>query len=222
MPSPILHSVTGYVIGRIPLAKRLLPKQLAGAIPVAALYGIAIANLPDLDFIPQVLTGLRFHRGPSHSLLAAVLVSALLAFVMPRLSGRLSQGRLSQPTAQQLSYQKVQHTAQQAAQQIGAQNSRSPYSAWFSLTFGLYALHLVMDFFTAGGNGIPVLWPVSQQFFKSPWPLFPAVHHSLGLWHNAHWVFISIELLYALFLLGAMRSLTKRPSNNPQHRPSAD
>jgi inner membrane protein len=172
MPSPILHSVAGYALSRLPLAKQQLPGQLS-SIPIAALYGIFISDMPDLDFIPQILTGLRFHRGPSHTLIAAILVSALLALIVCQIK------------------------------------RSSRYRELFTLTLIFYSVHLLMDFFTVGGNGMRLLWPLSEQFFISPISLFPRVDHPRGLWDAYHLIFISVELLYAMVLLGVMRARKK-------------
>ena len=176
MPSPIAHSVTGYLLARHPIAKKIakryLPRRLLSVAPVAALYGVFVSNLPDLDFVPQIVTGLHFHRGPSHSLFAAILVSGLLALVIHRIQ------------------------------------RRTHYKMLFGISFCLYSAHLLMDMFTAGGSGIPLLWPLSAQAFRAPFALFPAVHHSRGLWDSSHLVFITAELLYSLVLLSAI-GLTK-------------
>ena len=171
MPSPLAHSVTGYLLARHPVAKKHLPRRLLSVAPIAALYGMFVSNLPDLDFLPQVVTGLRFHRGPSHSLFAAIVVSGFLALIIHRLQ------------------------------------RRTQYKMLFGTTFVLYSAHLLMDMFTAGGSGIPLLWPLNQSF-QAPFALFPAVHHSRGLLDSSHLVFIAAELLYSLVLLAFIR-LTK-------------
>ena len=169
MPSPIAHSVSGYVLTRLPVVKNAIPSWLWPITPAAALYSLFVANLPDLDFLGQLLTGLQLHRGPSHSLLAALAVSGLLAWLI-------------------YSYRR-----------------RSSYRVLFGLTFGLYSSHLLLDLFTAGGRGIPLLWPLSSQYFRAPFALFPGVHYSRGLWDNSHLIFISAELLYSLILLSGLQ-----------------
>lgn len=174
MPSPIAHSVAGYALSQLPISKANLPGRLLSITPWAALYGIVVSVLPDLDFIPQILTGIRFHRGPSHSLLAAVLVSFVIT--------------------------------------LGVYSIRrqTRFTELFLLTFGIYSAHLLMDIFTAGGDGLRVLWPLSDQYFKSPFAIFPRVRHDLGLWNIAHLTFISVELLYSLVLLGTIRTMQRR------------
>ena len=65
----------------------------------------------------------------------------------------------------------------------------------------IYASHLFLDFFTAGGRGIPLLWPFSEVRFISTLPIFPGVHHSEGLFHLGHAVFITYEAIYSILLI---------------------
>lgn len=181
MPSPIAHSVSGYALTYLPFLKaRTFHNQRWPITPLAAIYSIFVSNLPDLDFLPQLLTGARFHRGPSHSILAALVVSALLAWAIHRYRLPFS-----------IKY-------------------KTGYGIFFFLTFGIYGSHLLLDFFTAGGSGIPLLWPLSTQHFISPFSIFPGVHHSRGLWDSSHLVFISAEILYSLCLFIGLRLLKKR------------
>ncbi len=174
MPSPIAHSVSGYALSHLPFFKaRTFRRQLRPMTPLAALYGIFVANLPDLDFLPQLLTGIRFHRGPSHSLITALVVSSLLAWGI--------------------------HRYRQSSPRSGREYS---YRALFILTLGLYGSHILLDLLTSGGSGLPLLWPLSPQTFQFPFPIFPSVHHSKGLWDSSHLVFIGAELIYSVCLLG--------------------
>jgi inner membrane protein len=71
MPSPIGHSIMGYIIYRAtvkPMAEQRW-RDLG-------LY-LLVANAPDLDFLPGLLVGdpNRYHHGSSHSLGFAVLVA---------------------------------------------------------------------------------------------------------------------------------------------------
>jgi len=80
MPSPVAHSLVGYCVYQL----------TAGATrchhwSLLALY-LAVANVPDLDFVPGLLVGHagRYHHGLTHSIGFAALfglgVSALLYF----------------------------------------------------------------------------------------------------------------------------------------------
>lgn len=174
MPSPIAHSVTGYALAYLPFKVRNFRSQCWSMTPLAVVYSIVVANLPDLDFVPQLLTGLRFHRGPSHSLVSALFVSSLLAWVIYRYRPNRRSGH------------------------------RPSYRALFILTLGLYGSHLLLDLLTQGRSGLPLFWPLSNQTFQLPFPIFPAVHHSRGLWDASHLIFISAELLYSACLLAGL------------------
>lgn len=195
MPSPIFHSVAGYAITRLPFAQRHLPGRWLTAVPLAIPYGVLVANLPDLDFLPQIMTGYRFHRGPSHSLFAAVVVSAILALLVYGFRHRLGC-------------------------------RRAAYHLIFALTLGIYSSHLLCDWLTVGGDGIPVFWPLTDRPFQSPWLIFAPVRHDRGFLDPSHLVFITLELLYALGLLTGLkwargRSLGRRWQNFPLQAASA-
>jgi membrane-bound metal-dependent hydrolase YbcI (DUF457 family) len=75
MPSPIGHTLAGCAV-----AVALIPPGMPHAWEEWALCLIS-ANLADVDFIPGLLTGdpRALHRGPSHSLMAALMVAGLVA-----------------------------------------------------------------------------------------------------------------------------------------------
>ena len=82
MPLPVIHTFAGYSIYK--LSKKSNSKWRW--IPLCV--SIFLANLPDLDFLPGVLAGeaTLFHRGFSHSLMAAFLCGLLVAFLAVTLS----------------------------------------------------------------------------------------------------------------------------------------
>lgn len=82
-----------------------------------------------------------------------------------------------------------------------ARRTRFRYLPTFLLTLALYGSHLLLDFLTQGGTGIPLLWPISSSHFQSAVVLFPAVHHSNGLFDSIHVRFLSFELAYTVILL---------------------
>jgi inner membrane protein len=54
------------------------------------------------------------------------------------------------------------------------------FSTIFQLSFFAYASHLALDFFGPDGRppyGIPLLWPLSMEYFISPVPLLLGVRH---------------------------------------------
>ncbi|MGF1524781.1 MAG: metal-dependent hydrolase [Leptolyngbyaceae cyanobacterium] len=78
----------------------------------------------------------------------------------------------------------------------------------------IYGSHLVLDFFTAGGSGLQLFWPISDSFWQSSLPLFPAVHHSRGLFDASHLFFIAYELLYAFILFKGMQIFESKLCNS--------
>jgi inner membrane protein len=162
MPSPLAHSVSGYL-----LAKFLPLKQIKFSHSRnwywLTFYPVLIAILADFDFIPQLITGENYHRGPTHSLMFALLVSIILASL--------------------ISYLK-----------------KCSYQAIFGSTLLLYCSHLLLDFFTEGGQGMELFWPFTESFFKSPIAIFPAIHHSRGLWDFSHLKAIAFETGYSILM----------------------
>ena len=161
MPSPIAHSVTGYI-----LFKRLKTSSFSSFRFRPLLLGFALfaANAADLDFIPHLLSASSFHRGVTHSIGFTLGFSFVVAALFYR---------FARPLVKQM----------------------------FFLTAVIYSSHLLLDFFTAGGRGLQLLWPLSTRYFQAPFPLFPGVHHSEGLLYGGHVWFISYELLYTIFLI---------------------
>lgn len=47
------------------------------------------------------------------------------------------------------------------------------------LVFLCVASHLVLDFMTKSGNGMPFFWPIADERYRSPWPLMPHMDYSL-------------------------------------------
>jgi inner membrane protein len=78
MPSPVGHSLAGlcgFLLGRKELSMRKQTWLLVGS--------VALANLPDLDFIPGLWVGdpRVFHHQGAHSLAAAVLVGLTIGLL---------------------------------------------------------------------------------------------------------------------------------------------
>jgi LexA-binding, inner membrane-associated putative hydrolase len=73
MPSPIGHTLAGCAV-----TLAVMPSEMLQAWEAWALC-LVCANLADVDFIPGLLTGnpRTFHRGPSHSLMAALVATGL-------------------------------------------------------------------------------------------------------------------------------------------------
>lgn len=81
--------------------------------------------------------------------------------------------------------------------------TKCQYRKILVITLVLYSSHLILDFFTEGGSGIPLFWPLINGPFKSSFSIFPGVHHSKGLFDLSHLTFVSFELAYScLIMLG--------------------
>ena len=76
--------------------------------------------------------------------------------------------------------------------------SRASLYKVFIFSSIIYGSHLLLDFFTTGGDGMLLLWPFSDNYYKSSFPIFPPVHHNLGLFAPIHIIFISFELTYVI------------------------
>jgi inner membrane protein len=78
MPSPIGHTLAGCAV-----AFAFIPPGMPQAWEAWMLCLIS-ANLPDVDFIPGLFTGnpRAFHRGPSHSVMAALIAAGLGASLL--------------------------------------------------------------------------------------------------------------------------------------------
>jgi len=80
----ITHIVLGAAIGEVTLGKRIGNK--------AMLWGALIGTIPDLDvFITPFLkpvNALFFHRGISHSLLAAIFLIPVIGFILSKVEKR--------------------------------------------------------------------------------------------------------------------------------------
>ncbi|NET56667.1 MAG: metal-dependent hydrolase [Symploca sp. SIO2E6] len=166
MPSPLAHSVSGYVLAKfLPLDK--ISSDIGNKWHVHILYPILVAVAADLDFIPQIITGVRFHRGLTHSLTFTLICSAIIGLLLSYLW-------------------------------------KFSYKQLFLFTLLLYSSHLCLDFFTNGGQGMQLFFPFTTSYFKSPVAIFPAIHHSRGLWDYSHLLPLVFESTYSVLLLSVV------------------
>ncbi len=80
MPSPIAHSVSGYLISKLPIKTN---KSWRSHKIIRLLFVVLVANAADFDFIPQIITGEKYHHGLTHSITFSLifsLVSGLIAY----------------------------------------------------------------------------------------------------------------------------------------------
>ena len=81
MPSPLAHSVSGYLLAKFVPLKHPQNSRF-NKWCIQSLYPVFVAVCPDFDFIPQIITGEEYHRGATHSLLFGLLVSVILGFAV--------------------------------------------------------------------------------------------------------------------------------------------
>jgi inner membrane protein len=67
-------------------------------------------------------------------------------------------------------------------------------AAWFWIALASYELHVLMDFFTLG-RGVRLFWPLTDQRFRSPVPLFYGLRWSEGWISPYHLITIATETL---------------------------
>jgi membrane-bound metal-dependent hydrolase YbcI (DUF457 family) len=142
----------------------------------AAALGLLAANLPDLDFLPGLLAG-----NPSrwhHAWTHSLAFAGLVSVCIWAVAVLLTQDR--------------------------------GRAARWALTGGLLVvLHHVLDLFTGDPSppfGIPLLWPVSDGWYLSPWtPLADVRRGSPNPELVRHWVKLALTegLLGGALLAGA-------------------
>ena len=81
MPSPIAHSVSGYVLAKF-LPKNLSKNYTSHWWNLGNFYPVFVAIFADFDFIPQFITGEKFHRGITHTLIFAIGFSLIVGWLI--------------------------------------------------------------------------------------------------------------------------------------------
>ena len=81
MPSPIAHSVSGYVLAKF-LPKKRSKDYTSHWWNLDNFYPVFVAIFADFDFIPQFITGERFHRGITHTLIFAIGFSLIVGWLI--------------------------------------------------------------------------------------------------------------------------------------------
>ncbi|MEO0985467.1 MAG: metal-dependent hydrolase [Cyanobacteria bacterium J06639_14] len=184
MATPIGHTLAGY------LGYQLMPSPKHSLSQVRLWGAIALANLPDLDFLPGLLMGnaFAFHRRGSHTIIAALLVGSLVA-----LSLRL---------------------ARRWGTQVPKFSNVSLWQ-WGVWATAVYLGHLCLDFLMADRippYGLQLLWPFSDVFFIAPIALIPGFNfEAIVSWHNLAVVGIEIVwLVPMIWLAGAIATQSEK------------
>lgn len=93
---------------------------------------------------------------------------------------------------------------------------KSGFWLWFIFGYVGYSLHVVMDYFTIGGRGVMLFWPISPIRFEAPLKIFYGVRWSEGLFNPIHIATLITELLFVLIISMAVLVIDRRegPSNS--------
>jgi inner membrane protein len=197
MPLPVAHSLAGFAIAEA-TDIRLAKKTWRNVVIFAAL-----ANLPDIDYLPGFLLGQpnRFHHLWTHSLGFALLAGLLGGFICWRQRRNFIQ-------------------AEKSAQQFGL---------YFLMISVAVFSHCVLDLFTedtSPPHGMLLLWPFDRGFYDITWNLFPSTHKSnesatffasLLNWYNAK---IAIrEFIIMASIAGLIKLIRRLPVLFNRQRP---
>ena len=77
---------------------------------------------------------------------------------------------------------------------------RQDFLLGFLVLWLSYASHVILDFFTIGGRGVMMLWPLSSQRFDSPIKFFYGVRWSEGIFSLEHLRTLASELVLVLLV----------------------
>ncbi|MBE7381507.1 MAG: metal-dependent hydrolase [Leptolyngbya sp. SIO1E4] len=194
MASPIGHTLAGYLGYQLMPTLPIKPQSNKGLMWGA----IAIANLPDLDFLPGLLVGdaFAFHRQGSHTLIAAIAVGSLVALGMG-LSGKGLAGRWRKQTS---GFSKFQ------------------WLWWGIWAMAVYLGHLCLDLLMADPTppfGLQLLWPFSEAFFASPIAIIPGWQFdSMLSWHNL--TVVGSEILWLMPIIWPVGAIVPKPRKSQQ------
>lgn len=180
MPLPMAHAAAG--LGAV----LILPQSIRGSLTREqvgrfVLLLVILANMPDLDFLPGLAVGdpHRYHHGISHSLLVALIMTAVAFWATRGIFSNIPAVRM------------------------------------FMCLLLATCSHALLDFFsvdTSTPYGVPLLWPLSDDYLISPYPLFldvvrsgessSAFVTSLFSLHNLQG--LGVEALFAAAVVGLL------------------
>jgi inner membrane protein len=175
VPSPLGHALAGIAAGWV-IAP---PATRREAVGWGTLFAFA-AMAPDLDLVVGV------HRGPSHSLAAAVAAGALTWIV----SAAMSRAQIESGPQ--------------------ARGARPPVRRALAVA-AAYATHTLLDWLSADASapfGIMALWPVTDNYYESSWHLFLAT--SRRYWRPDFWTLNLHAVVRELAMLGPIAALVAR------------
>jgi inner membrane protein len=95
---------------------------------------------------------------------------------------------------------------------------KSGFWLWFAAGFVGYSLHVVMDYFTFGGRGVMLLWPISSTRYEAPVKLFYGVRWSEGLLNPVHINTLITELLFVLIITMVFLIIDRKSTSTSDHK----
>lgn len=87
-----------------------------------------------------------------------------------------------------------------ASAAFGSLKGLGRFADWFWLTLLCYGMHILMDAATLG-KGVMVFWPITDERFMTPVPVFYGFHWSDGWLNRRHWWTVTTELGFAALIL---------------------
>jgi inner membrane protein len=178
MPSPMGHALAGLAAG---WAIAPSPGSRQEALTRGAVFAVA-ATVPDLDLLFGV------HRGPTHSLAAAVVAGAATWLWCGLVRARSGE-RGIQRRARSLAHHR---RALRLALAVAA----------------AYATHTVLDWLsvdTTAPSGIMALWPATHDYYASQHHVFLAI--SRRYWQPDFWALNLRALVRELAILGPVTAV---------------
>lgn len=79
------------------------------------------------------------------------------------------------------------------------------FTSTFILGFAAYGTHLLLDLLNPDGrppHGIPILWPISDAYFLSPWTVFIGIRHASTTYTTTGEFIRSVLSLHNLLAVG--------------------
>ena len=172
MPSPVGHALAGLAAGWLIAPPGSRREWLVSG----SVFAVA-ATAADLDLLARV------HRGPTHSLAAALAAGGVAWTVCAMRDARARRGRAERRNGRLAARLAVAVTA-------------------------AYATHTLLDWLGADSSapfGIMALWPVTDDYYESSQHVFLAV--SRRYWLPDFWTFNLRALLRELAILGPIAAL---------------
>lgn len=77
---------------------------------------------------------------------------------------------------------------------------KSSFLPWFLVLLISYESHVILDYFTYGGRGVMLFWPITVERFIPPILLFHGVRWSAGIYTTEHLLTVASESLIVLVI----------------------